>query len=186
MQTDLVVRAQQGDEQAFSELLVPIYDRLHQIAYRVLRDRPLAEEAVQQASLSMWKGLPGLRDPERFEAWCYRLVVNACNSEARKRKRRRREVESVVGRDAVVRDEYGAIHDRDLLERGFERLSMDQRAVVVLHHYLDMKVDDVADALGIPSGTARSRLHRALKAMRESLEEAERSDPIGVRLEAQR
>jgi RNA polymerase sigma-70 factor (ECF subfamily) len=170
MHTDLVVRAQRGDEQAFTRLLVPIYDRLHQIAYRMLRDRPLAEEAVQQAALSMWIGLPKLRDPERFEAWSYRLVVNACYSEARRRKRRLSEIHGLATCEPVVRDEFGRIHDRDQLERGFARLSMDQRAVVVLHHYMDMAVDDVAGMLGIPPGTARSRLNRAISRMREALE----------------
>ena len=171
MHTDLLVRAQRGDEQAFTRLLVPIYARLHQIAYRMLRDRSLAEEAVQHAALAMWRGLPKLRDPERFEAWAYRLIVNACHSEGRRRKRRSHEVQVAVTRDPVVRDEYGRIHDRDHLERGFASLSMDQRAVVVLHHYLDMPVDDVAEVLGIRPGTARSRLHRALRHMREALGE---------------
>jgi RNA polymerase sigma-70 factor (ECF subfamily) len=170
MDTDLVVRAQRGAEQAFTRLLAPIYDRLHQIAYRMLRDRSLAEEAVQHATLRMWQGLPKLRDPERFEAWSYRLTVNACHSEARRRKRRSHEVQAPVTREPIVRDEFGRVHDRDQLERGFARLSMDQRAVVVLHHYLDMAVDDVAEVLGIRPGTARSRLHRAMTQMREVLE----------------
>ena len=171
MHTDLVVRAQRGDEQAFTRLLAPMYDRLHQVAYRMLRDRHLAEEAVQHAALKMWQALPTLRDPERFEAWSYRLVVNACHSEARRRTRRSHEVNALIHREPTVRDEFGRIHDRDQLERGFARLSMDQRAVVVLHHYLDMTVDDVADVLGIPPGTARSRLHRAIANMRDVLAE---------------
>jgi RNA polymerase sigma-70 factor (ECF subfamily) len=174
MDTDLVVRAQRGDQQAFTRLLGPIYERLHQIAYRMLRDRPLAEEAVQQAALRIWIGLPKLRDPERFEAWTYRLVVNACYSEARRRKRRLSEVHGLATHEPIVRDEFGRIHDRDQLERGFARLSMDQRAVVVLHHYLDMAVDDVADVLGIRRGTARSRLNRAISRMREVLEAEQR------------
>ena len=164
MHTDLVVRAQRGDEQAFTRSLVPIYDRLHHIAFRMLRDRTLAEEAVQHAALAMWRGLPKLREPERFEAWTYRLVVNACHSEGRRRKRRSHEVQVPISREPIVRDEYGRIHDRDQLERGFARLSMDQRAVVVLHRYLGMSVDDVAEALDIRPGTARSRLHRAVAA----------------------
>jgi len=91
MHPDLVVKAQQGDEEAFASLVLPIYERLHQIAYRMLRDRPLAEEAVQQAALDTWRSLPKLRDPARFEAWSYRLVVNACHSEARQCNRRGRE-----------------------------------------------------------------------------------------------
>jgi RNA polymerase sigma-70 factor (ECF subfamily) len=169
MYTDLVVRAQRGDEQAFTSLLAPMYVRLHQIAYRMLRDRHLAEEAVQHAALKMWQALPTLRDPARFEAWSYRLVVNACHSEARRRKRSSHEVRPLIDREPTVRDEFGRIHDRDQLEHGFAMLSMDQRAVVVLHHYLDMTVDDVADVLQIPPGTARSRLHRAIANMRDVL-----------------
>jgi len=185
MDTDLVVRAQRGDEQAFTRLLAPIYDRLHQLAYRILRDRSLAEEAVQHAALRMWQGLPKLRDPDRFEAWSYRLVVNACHSEARRRKRRSHEVQVPITHELAVRDEFGRVHDRDQLERGFARLSMDQRAVVVLHHYFDMAVDDVAEVLGIRPGTARSRLHRAITQMRKALDD-ETVEPLQRPQEASR
>lgn len=169
MDTDLVVRAQDGDEIAFARLADGVYDRLQQLAYRILRDRELARDAAQQTALSMWRYLPQLRDPERFEAWSYRLCVNACYTESRRRKRRLPEVEPRPGHEAAAPDEYKRVIDHDELERGFRRLSFDHRAVLVLHHYLGMPVDQVAATLGIPVGTAKSRLNRALQQMRRAL-----------------
>lgn len=171
MDSDLVVRAQAGDERAFATLAAGIYDRLHQLAFRILRDRPSAEEATQQAVVSIWRNLPQLRDPARFDAWAYRLLVNACNSEARKRQRRLPSIAASQVREAsAVEGGYGSIVDRDQLERAFERLSVEHRAVIVLHHYLDMSVEAVAETLDVPLGTVNSRLNRAIAKMRLALQ----------------
>ena len=169
MDTDLVVRAQDGDEIAFARLADASYGRLQQLAFRILRDPELARDAAQQTALSMWRNLPQLRDPACFEAWSYRLCVNACFSESRRRKRHLPEVEPPVSHVPVGPDEYQQVIDHDQLERGFRRLSFDHRVVLVLHHYLGMPVDQVASTLDIPLGTAKSRMNRALRQMRRAL-----------------
>ncbi len=169
MDTDLIGRAQGGDQEAFASLVDAVGGRLQAVAHRILRDIDLAEDATQQALLSIWRDLPQLRDPGRFDAWSYRLLVHACYAEGR-RSRGRVPTLRLPSPDAVAAvDETGVIDDRDQLERGFRRLSIDHRAVVVLHHYLDLPLDEVAAALGIPAGTVRSRLHHAMRAMRASL-----------------
>ena len=170
MDIDVVVRAQGGDQAAFAQLAMDGGRRMNALAVGILRDRTLAEDAVQQALLSIWKDLPQLRDPAKYESWSYKLLVRACYAEARKRKRRLPEVLGIDAREPVAGDDIGSVADRDQLERGFQRLSLDHRAVVVMHHYLDMPLEGVATALGIPAGTARSRVHRAMASLRAALE----------------
>ena len=169
MDTDLVVQAQRGDEEAFASLAVAVGSRLHAVAHRILRDLDLAEDATQQALLSIWQDLPQLRDPARFEAWSYRLLVRACYAEARRSKSWSPGLR-LVDTDQPISDGTASVADRDQLERAFRRLSVDHRAVVVLHHYLDLPLPEVAEALGIPPGTARSRLHYAMRGLRAALD----------------
>ena len=169
MDIDLVVRAQRGDQGAFASLAVVVGDRLHAVAQRILRDTDLAEDATQQALLSVWRDLPQLRDPERFDAWSYRLVVRACYAESRRTRRWSPNLH-VLPVEPRTAEELSSVIDRDQLERGFRRLSIDHRAVVVLHHYLDLPLDEVADVLGVPLGTVRSRLHYAIRGLRAALE----------------
>ena len=164
MDADLVVRAQQGDEQAFALLAGHLYGQLQHIALRILRDPDLARDASQQAALDMWRHLPSLRDPARFEAWAYRLLVNACKREARRQRR-----PAPAAPPLPVGDGFGAIIDRDQLERGFRRLTVDQRTVLVLHHYGGLTVEMIAQVLDVPVGTVKSRMHRALVEMRLAL-----------------
>lgn len=175
MDFDLVIRAQRGDGEAFASLAVACGDRLHAIAHRILRDVDLAEDATQQALLAIWQNLPMLRDATRFEAWSYRLLVNACYDEGNKRRVWNPNLQVLHDDELAVPDALGQIDDRDQLERGFRRLSIDHRAVVVLHRYLDLSIEEVADALGVPAGTVRSRLHHAVRAMRAALDADERS-----------
>lgn len=170
MDRDLVVQAQHGNEEAFGRLAAAVGDRLHTVAHRILRDADLAEDATQQALLAIWRDLPALRDPARFEAWSYRLLVRACYGEARRERRWAPNLTLLRDDDRVLSDSSGVIVDRDQLERGFRRLSIDHRAVVVLHHYLDLPLDEIADALGVPPGTVRSRLHHAMRALRAALD----------------
>lgn len=169
MDAKLVVRAQHGDEEAFASLAAAVGDRLHAAAHRILRDIDLAEDATQQALLNIWRDIPQLRDPARFEAWSYRLLVRACYAEARRSRRSTTNLRLLPAADPVAADELSSVVDRDLLERGFRRLSIDHRAVVVLHHYLDLSLPQVADVLGVPQGTVRSRLHYAMRALRAAL-----------------
>lgn len=181
MDTELVIHAQQGNQQAFATLADSLYARLHHVAFRILRDRPAAEDATQQAVLSMWRDLPQLRDPRRFEAWSYRLLVNACNSEFRRRKRILPVIGTATPREPAAPDELGRFFDRDELERGFAKLSIDHRVVLVLRYYLDLPLEAIAQALDVPVGTVNSRLHRAIARMRDALAEPVlRPQPGGV------
>lgn len=167
MDRELVVRAQQGDEAAFAEITAASYGHLQQVAYRVLRDPQLAQDATQRALVRIWQKLPRLRDPASFDAWCYRFVVNACADEARQARRALPVVQGEV-RPAAP-DELGRIEDHDLLEQAFERLSLEHRSVIVLHHYLDLTIEATAEALGISVGTAKSRLNRAMSRLRTAM-----------------
>lgn len=170
MDADLVRRAQGGDAEAFTALAVAVGDRLHRVACRILRDDARAEDVTQQALLTIWRDLPQLRDPERFEAWAYRLLVRTCVAEGSRANRWMPNLRLLPGQEPSVSDGTGWVHDRDQLERGFRRLSVDHRAVLVLHHYLDLPLDQVAETLGIPVGTVRSRLLHAMRGLRAALD----------------
>jgi RNA polymerase sigma-70 factor (ECF subfamily) len=174
VERQLVERAQQGDPEAFDRLTELIMDRLFSVAYRILRNTQSAEDATQQALVAIWRQLPQLRDPDRFEAWSYRLLVNASYAEHRRRGR-----EPLPGDfdHGATEDPYLSVGDRDELERGFRRLSSEQRAVLVLQHYLNLTHAQMADVLGVPIGTVRSRLHGARSAMRAALEADARPGP---------
>ena len=166
---ELVQRARGGDRDAFDVLMSSWLDRLYRIAYLVLRDTDSAQDAVQEALVHCWRGLPGLRDPERFDAWLRRLVMHAITDEAKRRRGMAGKV-TTLRLDLVQPDRAAAVADRDELGRVFGRLSVDHRTVVVLHHYLGLTVPEVATALGIPAGTAKSRLHYAAATLRAALE----------------
>ena len=169
MDTELVIRAQNGDEQAFASLALAVGDRLHAVAHRILRDTHLAEDATQQALLSIWRDLPQLRDPARFDAWSYRLLVRACYTEGRRTRHWSPNLR-LLSDDGPAPEDLKVVVDRDQLERGFRRLSIEHRAVVVLHHYLDLSLDEVAETLGVPVGTVRSRLHHAMRGLRAAID----------------
>ena len=178
MDTELVVRAQHGDEGAFASLAVAVGDRLHAVAHRILRDIDLAEDATQQALLAIWRDLPQLRDPARFEAWSYRLLVRACYAEGRNARRWAPNLRLLPANEpAAAVDELSPVVDRDQLERGFRRLSIDHRAVVVMHHYLDLTLAEIAVSLEVPEGTVRSRLHYAMRGLRAAMAADARPTP---------
>ncbi len=165
-----VQRAQYGDRDAFAAILGSVGDGLYAVAYRILRDPQLAQDAFQEASLAAWRQLPNLRDPDRFEAWIRRILIHACYAESRRRTRWTTHVRVLEADEEPSPIESGAsIHDRDELERGFRRLTLEQRAVFVLHHHVGLPLVEVAEVLGIPAGTARSRLHYATQALRKAL-----------------
>jgi len=169
VQRDLVEAARRGDHQAFEALATASADRLYRIATLILRDHGRAQDAVQEALVHAWRELPALRDPDRFSAWLHRLLVNACLDEARSRHRVAAEV-SMLRIEPSTQDAQIAVADRDQLERGFRRLKPPQRAVVVLHFYVGLTVAEVAETLGVPLGTAKSRLHYATEVLRAALE----------------
>lgn len=169
MEPDLVEQAQRGDRQAFASLAYSLSDRLFPVAHRILRDFESAGDAVQDTLVRMWRDLPALRDPARFEAWSYRLLVHACMDQLRASKRHRPDLHLLPGPYAEDGPEL-TIVVRDQLDRAFHRLPLEQRAVVVLHYYRDLSLQEIAEALGVPIGTVRSRLHYARRALRAAIE----------------
>ena len=170
MDVDLVVRAQRGDKEAYAALASGIADRFLAVARRILRDLDLAEDATQQALLGIWRDLPQLREPDRFEAWSYRLLVRACYAEGRKQRAWAPNLRLLPADEPMVSGGFDSVVDRDQLESGFRRLSLEHRTVVVLHHYLDLPLERVAELIGIPVGTAHSRLHHAMRGLRAALD----------------
>jgi RNA polymerase sigma-70 factor (ECF subfamily) len=169
MDGDLVEQAQHGDREAFAVLARSRGDRLYAIAQRILRDVHRAEDAVQQTLVIAWRELPRLRDPDRFDAWIHRLLVRACYADLRATASWNATIR-LLDADPAEADASISIADRDELERGFRRLPPEQRAILVLRHYIGLEPVEIADMLGIPVGTARSRLHYAHRAMRAALE----------------
>jgi len=178
MDRDVVERARHGDKDAFGVIAREHADWLFAVAYRILRDHDRSEDAVQQALVIAWRELPTLRDPDRFEAWLRKLLVRVCYEEAKRARRWDAHVMTLLPDEPSRRDDLISVGDRDLLERGFRRLPPEQRAILVMHHYLGLSSADVAETLGIPAGTARSRLHYAHRAMRGALEADARGLPM--------
>jgi RNA polymerase sigma-70 factor (ECF subfamily) len=167
--SDLVRRARDGDRDAFDVLVTELIDHLYRIAHLILRDFDSAEDAVQEALVRCWRDLPRLREPDRFDAWLNRILLNAVTDEARRRRRLRASL-TVLRLEPSQPDSTGTLADRDELARVFERLTIEHRTIVVLHHYLGLTVDEAAASIGIPLGTAKSRLHYATEALRAALE----------------
>ena len=174
MDSSLVVRAQQGDRGAFTDLVDAIGGRMHAIAFSVLQDRELARDATQQTLLTAWQELPRLRDPDRFEAWTCRILVNHCRREGPKAKRWLPAMTERPEPEPSIADETATVIARDRIERAFRRLNLDQRLVVVLNYYLDLPPAIIADHLDIPVGTVHSRIHRALHLMHAAIDADER------------
>ncbi len=169
MDRDLVARAQRGDREAFAVLVHQVSDPLFAVGFRILRDTGLAEDALQNALVLAWRRLPHLRDVDRFEAWIHRILVHACYDEAQRSRQWTANVRVLPVDGPSTPDDASTVVDRDELERAFRRIPVEQRAVFVLHHYLGLPLVEIADMLGIPAGTARSRLHYATQGLRVAL-----------------
>jgi RNA polymerase sigma-70 factor (ECF subfamily) len=176
---DLVERGRHGDREAYELLARGSARRLYGVAHRILRDPDQAEDAVQQALLEIWLDLPKLRDVDRFEAWTYRLVVRASFAEAKRSRVRSSVVRVAPDIDLPDREQTDTIELRDELEHAFRALSPEHRAVIVLHHWLGLPLTEVADIVGIPYGTVRSRLHYAVRQLRSALADQQVSSPRG-------
>jgi RNA polymerase sigma-70 factor (ECF subfamily) len=157
-------------EQRSGTLTLAHHPRLYRVALGILPDPQSAEDATQQAFLDIWRRFDRLSHPDRFEGWSYRLLVHACYAEAKRRSRWMGGTDIRPVDEPATSDAVGLVVDRDQLERGFQRLSVDQRAVVVLHYLPDMTLEQVAEALGVRQGTIHSRLNRAMKSLRAALE----------------
>jgi RNA polymerase sigma-70 factor (ECF subfamily) len=167
VERSLVDSARRGDRIAFGELAMALGDRLLAVAHRILRDRDLAGDVTQEALVKIWQELPRLRDVDRFEGWAYRVLVNACRDEVRKRRPANLDLLEI---DGWMPDASVSVSDRDQLERAFVHLSADQRSVVILHYYLDQSVAEIAAVVDVPVGTVRSRLHYAKRALRAAID----------------
>jgi RNA polymerase sigma-70 factor (ECF subfamily) len=182
VERETIERAMAGDHDAFAQLAARAIRPLYVTARQIVRDDAAAEDATQDALVNAWRYLPSLRDPDRFEAWLYRLLVNACRTHLRRTPRHGVVEIDVADASADRGDPSRALADRDQLERGFRRLDAQQRALVVLHFYRGYSVPEVAEMVGIPLGTAKSRIHRATGALRAALEaDARLSIPEGSR-----
>ena len=175
-QRELVERAGRGDHDAFAILVRERIARLDAAARLILHDPELARDAVQEALVGAWRDLPGLRDPDRFDAWIHRITVRSCLMILRRHRRRVIEVELTATTDLPAGDIGSFVVNRDEVERALRRLEPDQRAVVVVHFFLGLSLPETAETLGIPLGTVKSRLHRSLAAMRADLKIASSVD----------
>jgi RNA polymerase sigma-70 factor (ECF subfamily) len=178
---ELVLRAQRGEEAAFATLVQRYGDRLHATAQHILRDPDLAADAVQQAMIDVWRMLPQLREPDAFVGWAYRIVVRAALAEARARSAWRIRTEPIRVEGHPSAETGSRVDDREELERGFARLGLEHRTVVVLKHYAGLSNGEIAAALDVPEGTVRSRLFHAMQALRAALEADRRSDGPDLR-----
>ncbi len=180
MDRELVLRAREGDVEAFDQLARAAFPRLKGAAYLVLRDADRAEDAVQDALLAAWKGLRALREPDAWDAWLRRLLMRTCYRFARQ-EQRRTEVELSARPDPErpgITTDPADVADREWILSELARVDIDKRAVIVLHYYLDLPLPEVAEILDIPYGTAASRLHRGLELMRGAMHPA--LDPDGT------
>lgn len=178
---ELVLLARSGDRDAYDVLVTDVIDRLCRIARLILRDFDSAEDAVQEALVRCWRDLPRLREPDRFDAWLNRILLRSITDEARDRRRFRANV-ARLRLEPVQLDGSGALADRDEVARVFDRLSLEHRTILVLHHFLGLTLDEAATTIGIPVGTAKSRLHYATDPMRAVLEAEARRVPTGEAL----
>ena len=177
-QRSLVERAREGDHDAFAELVRGTIARLDSAARLILRDGELARDAVQEALFRAWRDLRSLRDPDRFDAWVYRLTINTCLDQMRRRRRRPIEVEILEIIEPTIPDLADAIAERALVDGVMRQLDERGRSIIVLHYFLDLSMPDVAATLGIPLGTAKSRLNRALGLMRAALDAESRGTSL--------
>jgi len=176
--SELVRRARDGDRDAYDILVTDTIDHLYRVARLILQDFDSTEDAVQEALVRCWRDLPRLRDPDRFDAWLNRILLNAITDEARERRRLKTRL-TVLRLEPAQADSTNELADRDQLDRVFDRLSIDHRTVIVLHYYLGLTVDEAASTIGIKVGTAKSRLHYATETLRAALEADARQVPTG-------
>ncbi len=184
MDRTLVEQAIRGDRDAFVALGGVAYPRLLGIARLILRDEEAAADAAQEALTSAWLHVRSVRDPDRFDAWLNRLAVHASYRETRRRRGRPVEIRVANVDLADARDAVAAVDARDQLERAFRRLQPQQRAVLVMHHYLQLSDAEAAAVLGIPVGTVKSRLSRATQALRAALEADSRTPELATEVPA--
>jgi RNA polymerase sigma-70 factor (ECF subfamily) len=170
----LIARARAGDHDAFAALIGPRADRVLRTARAIVGDEAGAHDATQNALVSAWINLPRLKDATKFDAWINRVLRNECLQTLRQR-RRVREIdlstaELAGDRSVTAPDPSSATLETAAVKGAFRRLSVDDRMILLLHHLHAMPIEDVATRLGIPVGTAKSRLWKARRALERALE----------------
>jgi RNA polymerase sigma-70 factor, ECF subfamily len=166
-------RARDGDSSAFDALVEARVGQMLRLAMAIMGDEAEARDAVQDALVAAWRQLSSLRDPGAFDAWLTRILVNRCRKGIRRVGVRRVHEVPVEAAEAIVDaagDVGGAVAERRALERAFDRLSIDDRTLLVLHHLEGRPLPSIAEALGIPVGTAKSRLAKARQSLGQALE----------------
>lgn len=153
---------------AFAQLVDRNLDRAYRIAGVILGNSQDAEDATHDAIVQAWRSFAGLKDANRFEAWFQRILVNICRDRLRKR-RRSPVTELVMASSHAMPDRFGEVDERLALDRAFAGLSPEQAITVVLRYHADLTLENVADRMGVPVGTVKSRLHAALAAMQLAL-----------------
>jgi RNA polymerase sigma-70 factor (ECF subfamily) len=180
----LIVRAQRGDVDAFTTIVTERVEGMSRLAMAIVGHEADAHDATQEALALIWRELPRLRDPERFHAWSTRILVHACRRTLRRRGRARVREVSLSAADGPGRgpldgsgssaDMVAAVGERQALERAFNRLDPDARSILALHYLAGRAVADIASTLGIPVGSAKSRLHTARTALERALNREDR------------
>lgn len=175
MDGELVERARAGDADAFDQLVRQRIDAVYQLALGILGEAANARDATQEAFVACWRKLPTLRDADRFDAWLDRITVNACRMALRKR-RGVRELRLIPGADYPDGRPTAGNSDASAaaFDAAFERLTIDQRAILFAHHLDGHGVAEIAERLGIPAGTVKSRLFAARRALEQALHETRR------------
>jgi RNA polymerase sigma-70 factor (ECF subfamily) len=172
VERDLVEGARRGDRASYEALVRLKVDAVHRTAQAILGNAHDADDVVQDAFVAAWRQLPRLRDVDRFDAWLGRIVLNASRM-ALRRRGRIREIRVVDAQRSPATggsiDPGSTIIESLAFDRAFERLSVDDRYVLVLHHLDDLPVETIARQLGVPVGTVKSRLHRARGALSRAL-----------------
>lgn len=168
---ELVEAAQGGDRRALDSLLRRHYPRIHLACSRILFDGADADDAAQNAMISIVRGLDSFDGRSAFSTWAYRIATNAALDEVRRRSRRPRGFGENSPEVVDERASRGssAIDERDALERALRRLPPEFRTAVVLRDVLDLEYDAIAEILGVPIGTVRSRIARGRAGLAELL-----------------
>lgn len=170
----LVMRAQAGDQIAFTRLIDERHEQLYRTAWAILRNDEDALDATQEACIAAWRELPRLRDPERFDAWLTRSLVNRCRTALRSRRRvevREIHLDPSVGFELASsdRDIGDALATNEAIRSAFARVSAEHRTYLVLHYVEHRTVADIAAIVGAPEGTVKWRLSEARRALETRL-----------------
>jgi RNA polymerase sigma-70 factor, ECF subfamily len=171
---ELIERCRSGDDTAFAELVDRYKDLVYGLIYGMVRDRGLADDLAQDVFLKVHRGLPYFRGEARLSTWIFRIVQNVC---VQTRTSRRPDVSLEDGpgdrpprQFGSVDQAFGAIEDRDRLEKALAQLPANYRMLVVAHYMRGVQYESLAEALNLPLGTVKTHLYRAKRRLRELLE----------------